>query len=163
MKQDRGELEDYPSLEEERSFDELAKGVTEGTISRGKALKSVSAAILGGLLSIFALPPRDAEAARRRLLKTLWAVVNINADHSITVTRSKGVVASSKLGTGVYTIGFNRDVSGCACVATIDQSHVGFVSPMVNSVVATERDVVVSTYDKDGTAANRPFSLVVHC
>ena len=147
----------------EHSFDELARGVADGTLSRSKALKAVGAAILGGLLSIFALPSRDADAARRRLLKTLWAVVSINADQTITVTRSKGVTGSSKLGTGVYKIGFNRDVSGCASVATIDQSQVGFISAQLNSFVATERDVVVSTYDSDGTAAERPFQLVVHC
>ena len=147
----------------EHSFDELARGVADGTFSRSKALKSVFAAIVGGLLGVFALPPRDADAARRRLLRTLWAVVNINADQSITVTRSKGVVASSKLGTGVYKIGFNRNVSGCACVASPDQSQLGFVSPQVNSFVATERDVVVSTYNSDGNAADLPFQVVVHC
>jgi hypothetical protein len=125
-------------------------------------LKAVGAAILGGVLSIFALPSRDADAART-LLKTLWAVVNINADQTITVTRSKGVVLSKKLGTGVYKIGFNRDVSGCACVATIDQSQVGFISAQAGSFVATGRQVVVSTYDSDGTAADRPFQVVVHC
>ena len=147
----------------EYSFDELARGVADGTLSRSKALKAVGAAILGGLLSIFALPSRDADAARRRLLKTLWAVVDINANQTITVTRSKGVTGSSKLGTGVYTITFNRNVSGCASVATIDQSQVGFVSAQLNSFVATERDVVVSTYDSDGTVADLPFQVVVHC
>jgi hypothetical protein len=162
MKKDREELKDYPTLEEERSFDELAKGVTEGTIPRSKALKAGGAAIFGGLLSMFALPPRDADAARRRQLKTLWAVVQFNADQTITVTRSKGVTGSSKLGTGVYKIGFNRDVSGCACVATI-QSFPGFISAQANSFVATKREIIVSTYDKDGNAANFSFQVVVHC
>jgi uncharacterized protein YceK len=147
----------------EHSFVGLAKGVADGTLSRSKALKAVGAAILGGLLSIFALPSRDADAARRRLLKTLWAVVNINADQTITVTRSKGVVSSNKPGTGVYKIGFNRNVSGCACVATIDQSQVGFISAQAGNAFATGREVVVSTYDSDGTAADLPFQLVVHC
>jgi hypothetical protein len=93
----------------------------------------------------------------------LWAVVNINADHTITVTRSKGVVSSSKLGTGAYKIQFDRNVSGCASVATIDQSQVGFISAQVGSFVATGREVVVSTYDSDGTAAEFPFQLVVYC
>ena len=138
-------------------------GVADGTLSRSKALKAVGAAILGGLLSIFALPSRDADAARRRLLKTLWAFVHINADQTITVTRSKGVTESSKLGTGVYKIRFNRDVSGCASFATIDQSQIGLISAQVNSFVATEREAVVSTWDSDGNAAERPFQLVVHC
>jgi hypothetical protein len=149
----------------EHSFDELARGVADGTLSRSRALKAVGAAVLGGLLSIFALPSRDADAARRMLLKTLWAVVTINADQTITVTRSKGVVSSEteKLGTGVYKIGFNRNVSGCACVATIDQSQVGFISAQANSFVATKRDVVVSTYENATTPADRPFQVVVHC
>jgi hypothetical protein len=163
---DRRELEKGSAAQEgntteKHSFDELAKGVADGTISRGRALRPVGAAVLGGVLSIFALS-QGAEAARRRKppLKILWAVVTINADQSITVTRSKGVVASSRLGMGVYKIGFKRDVSGCACVASPDQTQLGFVSPQVNSFVATERDVVVSTYNSDGDAADLPFQVV---
>jgi hypothetical protein len=53
--------EDLPSHEhkdttEECSFDELARGMAEGAISRGRVLKLVGAAILGSALSIFALP-----------------------------------------------------------------------------------------------------------
>lgn len=146
----------------EHSFDELAKGVADGTLSRSKALKAVGAAILGGLLSIFALPSRDADAARRRLLKTLWAVASVTFT-SITLTRSKGATGASRLGLGVYTVGFNRNVSGCAAFATIDQSRVGFISAQVNSSVATARDVVVSTYDTNGDDADIPFQVVVHC
>ena len=64
---------------------------------------------------------------------------------------------------GVYTVGFNRDVRGCAAFATIDQSRVGFISAQVNSIAATKRDVVVSTWDTNGDAADIPFSVVVHC
>ena len=80
----------------EYSFDGLAKGVADGTLSRSKALKAVGAAILGGVLSIFASPPRDADAARRRQLKTLWAVASVTFT-SITVTRSKGVTGPADL------------------------------------------------------------------
>lgn len=147
----------------EHSFDELARGVADGTLSRSKALKAVGAAILGGLLSIFALPSRDADAARRRLLKTLWAVVQPTAGQTITVTRSKGATGASKLGTGVYSIGFNRKVNGCACVATI-QDFPGFIGAQANSnAAATEREVVISTYDTNGDAADIPFQVVVHC
>jgi hypothetical protein len=34
----------------EHSFDELARGVADGTLSRSRALKAVGAAVLGGLL-----------------------------------------------------------------------------------------------------------------
>jgi hypothetical protein len=161
MNKDREELGDYPSLEEERSFDELAKGVAEGTISRGKALKAGGAAIFGGLLSIFASPPRDAEAARRRLLKTLWAVVQPTFT-SITVTHSKGVTGARKIATGVHAIAFNRNVTGCACVATLE-SFDGSITATPGSTVGSEREVVVSTWDTNRDLADRAFSVVVHC
>ena len=44
----------------ERSFDELASGLASGTLSRGKALRLMGAALLGGAL---AFTPKVAEAA----------------------------------------------------------------------------------------------------
>jgi hypothetical protein len=44
----------------ERSFDELASGLASGTLSRGKALRLMGAALVGGLL---AFTPKVAEAA----------------------------------------------------------------------------------------------------
>jgi hypothetical protein len=43
----------------ERSFDELASGLASGSLSRGKALKWLGAALLGGAL---AFTPKVAEA-----------------------------------------------------------------------------------------------------
>ena len=63
--------EDYPrnereeELVEEYSFDTLARTLAEGTLSRERALKLVGAAILGGALSIFALPDQ-AEAKKKK-------------------------------------------------------------------------------------------------
>jgi hypothetical protein len=167
---DRRELErgsasqEEVNTTEERSFDELAKGVAEGTLPRSKALKSVGAVVLGGMLSIFALPSRDAHAARRRLLKTLWAVTSIDATQRMTVTRSKGVTGSSKLGKDIYKIGFNRDVSRCAYSATFD-SFFGFITTVGGpGQVFTEREVLVETWDSDGlTRVDRSFHLVVNC
>jgi hypothetical protein len=100
----------------------------------------------------------------------VWAVVGINADHSITLTRSKGVTAASKLDTGVYKIQFDRDVSGCAYSATQDDHSVGFVGARLGPqhAVSTEREIVVSTYDAsfDGgnlTPVERSFQVVVYC
>jgi hypothetical protein len=45
--------------EEERSLDNLAMGMGEGTITRGRAIKLAGAALLGSALSVFA----GAEAA----------------------------------------------------------------------------------------------------
>lgn len=53
-----------PLLAERHSFDDLAKGVASGTITRGRALKLAGAAILGGgLLSTFF--SQEAEAGGR--------------------------------------------------------------------------------------------------
>jgi hypothetical protein len=142
-------------LAEEHSFDELAKGVADDTLPRGKALKSAFAAVVAGVLGVFALPPREAEA---RPLKTLWAVVNADG----TLVRGKGVVNVFKGDLANYEITFNRDVSTCAKTATIN----GYFSPPGEIFVkgqASNRVILVSTYNHDGNSANRGFSLVVNC
>lgn len=58
---DDGE-ERTPLLEEKYSFDDLAKGVASGAVSRGRALRLAGAAILGSALSIFTLQ-EEAHAA----------------------------------------------------------------------------------------------------
>jgi hypothetical protein len=57
-----GKLLTREDTTEEFSFDELAKGLASGKISRGRALKLVGAAILGGGVLAFG-PTREAEAA----------------------------------------------------------------------------------------------------
>ena len=49
----------------EHSFDELARGLAGGAISRARAMRLVGAAIFGGALGFFSLPD-EAEARRRR-------------------------------------------------------------------------------------------------
>ena len=143
----------------EYSFDELAKGVADGTLSRSKALKAVFAATLGGALSIFALPSRDAEAARRRRLpKTLWAVVNADG----TLVRGKGVTGSIRATTGFYQVTFVRDVSGCACSASTNGGIPGDVAPSSISPPAPQV-VQVFTWNSAGTPADLAFQLVVNC
>jgi len=51
---------DQENITEERSFDELAKGLSNGTLSRGKALKLLGAALFGGVL--IPLFPEQAQA-----------------------------------------------------------------------------------------------------
>ena len=146
----------------EQSFDELARGVADGTLSRTKALKAGGAAILGGVLSVFVLPSRDAEAARRRLLKTLWAVVNADG----TLERGKGVIGTSKPGTGDYRVTFNRDVAGCAYSATLDEAAAGEISVFKKEVggdETTPQQVAVATRNSASTLVDKPFHLIVHC
>lgn len=139
---------------EEHSFDDLARGVADGTLPRSKALKSVFAAIVGGLLGTFALPSRDAEA---RPLNTLWAVVNANA----TLEHGKGVVSVSRyFATGSYVVRFNRDVSKCAYVATLSNQYVGQTS---TDDFFDPHEVLVNTSSSSGTLADMSFHLVVNC
>ncbi len=51
--------------EEEYSFDDLARGLASGALSRSRALKLAGAGILGAALGVFSLQD-DAEARRRR-------------------------------------------------------------------------------------------------
>ncbi len=144
-------------MEGAHSVDESARGVADGALSRGRALKSVGAAILGGILSMFA-SPRDAEAAE---LKTLWAVVRADG----TLERGKGVTSISKPATGDYKIKFKQDVSRCACSATLLNAS-GFV--FLDTVRGigdplTPREVGVTTLDRGGFVRDSSFHLVVHC
>ena len=56
-------LEEAP--EEHYPFDDLARGLASGELSRSRALKLIGAAVLGGALGFLSLPKR-AEARRRR-------------------------------------------------------------------------------------------------
>src|SRR3954454_10794942 len=59
---------DEEQMAEEHSFDVLARSLGADTLSRQRALKLVGDALLGGALSIFALPD-DAQARRRKKKK----------------------------------------------------------------------------------------------
>ncbi len=62
-----GEQPRQEAMPEEYSFDELARGLASGTLSRGRALKLVGAALLGSALGIFGLAaPAEAQRRRRR-------------------------------------------------------------------------------------------------
>ena len=160
---DREELEnDYPSRKEEESitkgeysFDELAKGVADGSISRHKVLKSLFAGLLGGLLSLFVLPSRDAEA---KLLPTLWA--RVNSYGTLVKEDSKGVVSGSYSAQGIYEVTFNRNVSHCAKVATLRET-IGFIYTTESATSSTV--VKVGTYTSNGNPANVLFDLIVKC
>jgi hypothetical protein len=164
MGKDRESLEGYSSSfegeydasPEEHPFDELARGVVDGTLSRAKALKSVGAATLGALLGVFALP-RDAEAAD---LKTLWAIVNENGP----LERGKGITSVSKPATGEYTIKFSQDVSRCASSATLrNGSGFVFLDTIRTGDPLTRREVGLTTLNRDGVVRDTAFHLVVNC
>jgi hypothetical protein len=144
---------------EEHSFDELARGVADGNLSRGKALKAVGVAFLGGLASLFALPPREAEAGK---LSTLWAVVAADG----TLVNGKGAVLADNrfdLTNGDYLVKFNRNVRNCAYSVTTTGGFAGQTGAQPYNVGGAEAWVEVFTTNSAGTAADIPFYLVVNC
>lgn len=103
----------------------------------------------------------DADAARRPLLTTLWAVADTGG--GIAAGQSKGVVSSGRThgsAAGGYSITFNRDVRHCAKLATI-MGNVGEISTRGQS--GFNRSVEVFTFTSAGSPADRAFSLAVHC
>jgi hypothetical protein len=143
----------------EHSFDELAGGVADDTLSRGKALKAVFGGLLGGLLSLFALPPREAEAKKP---KTEWAVVSIHSTGiPILVRSSKGVSGYDFKADdpGWTEITFYRDVSNCAYVASTSDRIVFHAGVAEGS--SPDR---VRVYTADNTGLKwLPFHLIVQC
>ena len=147
----------------EYSFDELALGVADGTLSRSRALKALFAAVLGGVFSIFALPSRNADAATRRQLTTLWAVVDANGN----LVRGKGAVKSERIATGFYRVTFNRNVRACAYIASVGwifSGEIGASGPDPSiSIELLRTQVWVQTRGSGAMAANIPFHLLVKC
>ena len=86
----------------EYSFDVLAKGVADGTISRGRMIKLVGMTLLGSVLAVF-LPAEDAEAGARSFRRRC--------------RRRGGFVCRSELkGRQCCTGGKSCDsVNGCVC------------------------------------------------
>jgi hypothetical protein len=143
------------AAESKHLLDRLADRVDGGNVSRSTVLKTIAAALLGGLSSVFARA-NDGEAATT--LETLWAVVNANG----TLNRGEGVVASTKLDTGEYRVRFERNVSQCAYTATLDHTS-GFVFIGLRFPDDSPRTVRVVTTDRGGTVRDSQFHLVVNC
>jgi hypothetical protein len=104
-----------------------------------------------------------AEAAASGCACTLFAVVN--SDGSL--ARGFGAVSSRILFTGQYEVVFNRNMTGCAFVATLGSSGSFTVPPSGEIAVAGRTDkvnaVFIATYGSGGAFANGGFHLAVHC
>ncbi len=92
----------------------------------------------------------------------LFAVVAIDG----TLARGSAGTTASSVGTGTYTVDFNRDVSGCAYSATVGPTGAGVATG--NADVASQSGnadgVFVVTFPQGGSsAAYEPFHLIVVC
>ena len=101
----------------------------------------------------------DADAAKKKELKTLWAVVNTDGS----ALRAKGVTTTTLKADdpGNYIIDFNRDVSKCASTATIEGGLAGEISTFKNA--SDPNGVRVVTYNSQASFENKPFTLLVNC
>ncbi|MGE0136160.1 MAG: hypothetical protein AB7L91_19540 [Dehalococcoidia bacterium] len=105
----------------------------------------------------------DADAASSDCACTIYAVVNSDG----TLARGFRAQSSQRLATGQYEVRFNRNVRGCAYVASIGLSGaVGASSPGEVTVVGRfgdDRGVFVTTHNSGGAATDLGFHLAVHC
>jgi hypothetical protein len=80
--------------------------------------------------------------------------------------RSRGVTSVARTSEGRYQVIFDRDVRNCAHVASI--GDVGAATPGMGDIATRSlgsnvNGVVVQTDNQSGTAADRPFHLIVPC
>lgn len=83
-----------------------------------------------------------------------------------TLTRGSGTTSATKLGgTGNYEVEFDRDLSTCFFVATVGPAGGGSSQGEVNVALrgGNSSAVFVDTNESDGTAADKPFHLMVFC
>jgi hypothetical protein len=95
-----------------------------------------------------------------------WAVVNGNG----VLLRGRGFSAgdpAGRTGEGIYHVIFNRDVRGCAYVATIGSPTVDAVPPSGQVTVSSHPNNVnavrVRTANDAGNPLNRSFHIAVTC
>ena len=92
-----------------------------------------------------------------------FAVINANGSFA----RGKGVLSSANLAGGQYEVRFNRNVAGCAYIATVGSSATAGVEQTgeITTVrrAGTTNGVFLTTTDSAGTFANRGFHLMVAC
>ncbi len=95
-----------------------------------------------------------------------WAVVNGNG----VLVRGRGQAAgdpAGRSGEGIYQVIFNRDVRGCAYVATVGSPTVDAIPPSGQVTVASHptnvNAVRVRTGNDAGVALDRSFHIAVIC
>ena len=144
------------------------------SISVGVTL-AAAAALTGGLLASTA--SADTSAAKNVPGKTSFVAAStaasvpprvfavVNGDS--TLLRGKAVASTASLGTGVYDIRFNRNISTCSWVGTVGfGSFSGSTGPAMITITGragTNNGLFVTTFDSTGTPAALPFSADVIC
>ncbi|TCB90965.1 hypothetical protein E0H26_26085 [Micromonospora zingiberis] len=94
--------------------------------------------------------------------RVLFAVVNAQG----VLVRGLGAATANRLGTGMYQVVFDQDVTGASCVGTVGLAGSNGLAPAGQITVAGRTGIpnaiFVTTHDSAGVSADRPFHLAVH-
>jgi len=93
----------------------------------------------------------------------VFAVVNADS----TKLRGKAVASIASLGTGVYDVRFNRNISACAWTGTVGLGtfggSTGSAMISVSGRAGTNNGLFVQTFNGAAAPTNLPFTVVVIC
>lgn len=102
----------------------------------------------------------DIKTEARSGLQSEALFAAVNADGTLASGRGATAATNVTTATGQFTVDFNRNVSACARIATETTD----TTPGAVSTTLVDNDSVrVNTLDSTGTAADKPFHLVVTC
>lgn len=92
-----------------------------------------------------------------------WGVINSNG----TVRRDKGVVASSRLGVGIYDVRFSASIARCVWILTQGDGVFANVPPpgeiVVTGRAGTTNGLFIQTFNSAGVLTDRNFHALVKC
>ena len=87
----------------------------------------------------------------------------VNPDGSLSSSAQSGT-QSARNGTGLYTVGFSRSLSGCAAVAALGNNLAVIPNPgEIGATINFDNTVTVQTRNSSGTATDNGFELIVVC
>jgi hypothetical protein len=127
----------------------VENGITAGC---GPGLFCGEQAVTRGQTAVFLKKLNDVVRAQ-----TLWAVVNVNG----TLARGFHATSATRMSVGGYHVIFDRDVSGCAFITTVDEFN-GEIS--AEKLSTNPNGVLLLVRNSAGNiAVDRAFHLAVHC
>jgi hypothetical protein len=142
----------------------IRNGTVEGSDIKNRALASrdIKPNSVGGV-AILESRLGPVPAAQQADGPTRFAVVS----GAGVLARGRNVASVTRTGEGRYQVIFNRDVRGCAYLATIGDA--GAAGPpngaeiTTTSLASNVNGVAIRTENSGGSPTDRPFHLVVAC
>jgi hypothetical protein len=92
-------------------------------------------------------------------VRHLWAVVKQNG----TLARGSRVTGVTYLGVGRYEVTFDRNVAGCAYIATTRNAYSQAIIAYTASGHGSAKGVYIETKNQGGGLTDGPFNLLVAC